>query len=199
MIEIERKIKLSEQDEARLTEGAELMSEKTFADVYYDGPDFALTTQDKWLRSRAGRWELKVAVHESLERQADQYDEIEDEAGIRASLGLPPGDDLAADIAQAGYAPFASPITTRKKYRSGQFTIDLDTVDFGDSTYTLGEIEVMAEDQSQADDAARSIIEFAKERGVEIKPTRGKIIEYLKRFRLEHYQALVEAGIVKDF
>jgi len=199
MIEVEKKFILTGDDATRLTEGAEFQNERVFTDIYYDTADFKLTTQDKWLRARDGQFELKMPLHHGPERMADQYDEIESEAEIRRALELPPRGSLAADLREAGYAPFCTCTTTRRKYKLGEFIIDLDAVDFRDFTYALGEIELMVDDKSEMQNATEKIIAFAKEKKLTFAPVRGKVMEYLKRMNQKHYQALIAAGVVKDF
>ena len=49
------------------------------------------------------------------------------------------------------------------------------------------------------ENAIEKIMTFAKSQNLTIAPVRGKVIGYLKRARQNHYQALVRAGVVKDF
>lgn len=199
MIEVEKKFILNEQDKERLTKDAEFLGERVFTDFYYDTQDFSLTTNDKWLRCRDGRFELKSSLYVGLERLADQYDELTDEIKIREVLGLPSGGSFADDLAKAGLSPFCSYKTTRRKYKKEPFIIDLDTVDFQDFTYNIGEIELMVQEKSEIENAIKKIIVFAKEQKLTSAPVRGKVSEYLKRFRPSHYEALVQAKVVKDF
>lgn len=198
MIEVEKKFILSESEKNRLIDGAEFLNEKTFTDVYYDTKDFVLTSKDKWLRSREGRFELKLPLHSGLERKADQYDELEDESEIKESLNFETQEKLSDFLADHGYSPFCVCKTSRKKYKKGAFTIDLDFVDFQDFTYNIGEIELMVEERSEIESATAKIIAFANENNLKIKPVRGKVVEYLKKIKPDHYQALVKAGVVKD-
>lgn len=199
MIEVEKKFLLTDQDRERLIQSADFLNEKTFTDTYYDRADFALTSRDKWLRSRDGRFELKLPLHQGTDRLADQYDELEDDASIKDALGFDGENNLADNLINNGYRPFATLTTTRRKYRKGDFIIDLDVIDFGSSTYTIGEIEMMVTDKSEIEGAVERIVQFAGEQGLTIAPVRGKIIEYLKRINPDHYKALVEAGVVRDF
>jgi len=199
MIEVEKKFILNEQDKERLTKDAEFLNERVFTDIYYDTEIFSLTAKDKWLRSREGRFELKLPLHDGAERLADQYDELEDESRIREALNLPPNGNLANDLAKAGYSSFCTCKTTRRKYKKGPFIIDLDIVDFQDFTYNIGEIELMVDDKPAIEGAIEKIMNFAKEQNLTIAPVRGKVIEYLKRVKPNHYQALVQAKVVKDF
>ena len=199
MIEVEKKFILNEQDKERLTKEAQFLNERVFTDTYYDTEIFSLTANDKWLRSREGRFELKLPLHEGADRLADQYDELEDEQKIREALNLPPNENLADDLMKAGYSPFCICKTTRRKYKKEPFIIDLDIVNFQDFIYNIGEIELMVNEKSEIEKAIEKIMYFAKSQNLTIAPVRGKVIEYLKRTKPNHYQALVLAKVVKDF
>lgn len=199
MIEVEKKFILSEQDKKRLTKDAEFLSERVFTDIYYDTEKCLLTSQDKWLRSREGVFELKLSLHNGVERLTDQYDELADEQRIRQVIDLPPNKNLADDLIKAGYFPFCTCKTTRRKYKKEPFIICLDIVDFQDFTYNIGEIELMVNDKSEIEGAIEKIMDFAKSQNITIAPVRGKIVEYLKRARPNHYQTLVKKKVVKDF
>lgn len=45
-----------------LAQGGQLTGEQVFTDVYWDAEGCGLTERDWWLRSRAGRWELKAST-----------------------------------------------------------------------------------------------------------------------------------------
>ncbi len=198
MIEIEKKFVLDNETIERLTKDAELIGEKTFTDNYYDTQDFRLTTHDTWLRSRDGMFQLKLPLHsdgQGRQRVVDQYHELTAEEKIREALAIPRQKTLREDLEAQGFSVIASFQTSRKKYRKQGFIIDLDQADFG---YTIGEIELLAENQDAAHEAMSRILAFAKTQELMIQPVRGKLIEYLKRFSNAHYQALVKAGVVAD-
>ena len=199
MIEVEKKFILNEQDKERLTKEAQFLNERVFTDIYYDTEIFSLTTKDKWLRSRECRFELKLPLHKGVDRLADQYDELEDEQKIRKALNLPSNGNLADDLAKAGYFPFCTCKTTRSKYKKEQFIIDIDIVNFQDFIYNIVEIEMMVKEKSEIEKAIEKIMYFAKSQNLTIAPVRGKVTEYLKRTKPNHYQALIQAKVVKDF
>jgi len=199
MIEVEKKFILSHLDKERLVDGAEFVSRRVFTDIYYDTNSFSLTLNDRWLRSREGRFELKIPLHQGAKRLADQYDELEDEQMIRNALNLALAGSMASDLEKAGYSLFCVCRTTREKYKRGPFTIDLDVVDFQDFSYNIGEIELMVNHKLEVEEAIEKIMTFAKEQNLTIAPVRGKVIEYLKLKKPNHYQALVLAGVIKDF
>lgn len=199
MIEVEKKFILSDKEKARLIKNAQFLNWRVFTDIYYDRENFSLTLKDKWLRSREGAFELKLPLQSGTERLADQYEELDDEQKIREALNLSHAESLAADLTTAGYRPICVCKTTRRKYSKEPFTIDVDIVDFQDFTYTLCEIELMVPDKSETESAIQKILNFAKIHRLAITPVRGKVIEYLKRERPNHYHVLVQAGIVKDF
>ena len=198
MIEVEKKFVLNKENTERLIQGAMFLTEKVFTDTYYDTDDYALTGKDIWLRARNGKFELKTPLQQNSERIADQYVEIEDDNQIREKLGLPKGSDLLQDLQKAGYEEFCMCKTTRKKYKREPFIIDLDMVEFENFVYHIGEIELMVEKPSEAPAAAQQIIEFAKKQKLTLAPVRGKVVEYLKQRRPEHYEALVKNGVVKE-
>lgn len=194
MIEVEKKYRLTPEQESRLLAGAVLLKNKTNEDVYFDTVDFSLTRQDHWLRTRSGRWELKRRVHEFGHKLGDTaYDEIENEQGIRKFLQLPVNGSLAEDLEVAGYKPFARIVKERRSYEKDGFHIDLDICDFG---YELAEIELMLEHEDGRQDALKRIDAFADRHGLDQTPVRGKIIEYLYRFSQKHYQTLVDANVL---
>jgi predicted adenylyl cyclase CyaB len=191
MIEVEKKFVLNGAAKDRLTQGAAFVGEKTFTDVYYDTPDYRLGVKDWWLRRRDNAWELKVSLDTDRNRAADQYHEIVDEDGIKKALEISPSGALADLLADTGYAPFAELRTTRRKYTAEDFTIDLDEVTSSDGfTDRLGEIEIMVEKEDDIPVAIERIIAFAKRRGVETPREHGKVLQYLKEKKPDHYGAL---------
>lgn len=198
MIEVEKKFHLREDDIERLTTDAEFLHERVFTDTYYDTADLSLGLRDQWLRSRDGRFELKLPVHHGTERMADQYHELDDETSIRAALHLPPTDSFARDLAHNGYLPFCVCTTRRHSYHKEEFTIDLDEVSYGDFTYMLGEIELMVKQPADANAAIEKITAFAEEHSFPLLPVRGKVVEYLRKKRPEHYRTLVNAGVIHN-
>ena len=201
MIEVERKFALTEEAERALTGDAEFVKEKSFMDVYYDTPSYLLTTQDLWLRERDRKFELKIPLHDRnrADFSATRYREVDDEAGIRQALEIPMRGAFLDDVEEEGYQPFCYLTTIRRKYRKNGFTIDCDTVTSDDEfVYRVGEVEMIVEDESQMGEAQKKIEKFLTDHGIELKPVRGKVLEYLKIKRPEHAQALEEAGIVKE-
>lgn len=199
MIEVEIKFILNNEDTKHLIGDADFLRERVFTDIYYDTDGFSLTSRDRWLRSREGRFELKCPVYQKAERLADQYEELGDEQKIREVLNLSAKGSLTDDLARNGYRPFCSCKTTRSKYKKGLFVIDLDIVDFQDFTYNIAEIELMVNEKAEIEGAIHDILSFAGKRKLIIAPVRGKVVEYLKRKRPDHYHVLVLAGVIEDF
>ncbi|MFH0830967.1 MAG: CYTH domain-containing protein [Parcubacteria group bacterium] len=197
MIEIEKKFQLNQEQFARLLEDAEKLSEKRFTDTYYDSVSWRLTTRDTWLRSRDGAFELKVPLDKrGVDDTVDKYHEITDELQIRKVLKLARAGTLEQALAQAALKPFATITTLRKKYRHGEFAIDVDEADFG---YNVVEIELEAPTLSDIDRVTAEILDFARSKGLEVKKLNGKVCEYIERNNPDHYEALVKAGVFGDF
>jgi|AntAceMinimDraft_16_1070373.scaffolds.fasta_scaffold02675_9 thiamine-triphosphatase len=199
MIEVEEKFIFDKGSEKKVIQGANFLGEKLLIDTYYDTKDYALTTKDTWLRNRNGNFELKVPLNEGKginDRIVDRYDELETAEEIRKALSIPMERTLKEDLKMKGYYPFATLVTTRRKYKKGDFNIDLDIVDFG---YKIIEIELMVKDSLEMKQAVERINFFAKEKGLISRIERiirGKLIEYIYRNDSKHYLALIEAGVV---
>lgn len=197
MIEVEKKFILTPEQEKSIIKDAEFLGEKQFTDIYYDDADFSLTTKDIWLRERDGRHELKLPMNESLEnRVSDQYRELDAEDDILAHFGAR-GISIKDFLTKKGYLPFCTITTTRRKYKKEGFVVDLDITDFG---YTLAEIEYMVSDESEIKEATNTIIKFAEKHGVASGSAilvRGKVVEYLKLKNPTHFQALIDAKVIK--
>lgn len=203
MIEVEKKFLLSEQDEQHLLAGAELIAEKSIVDAYYDDPVHSLTLRDHWLRRRGDRFELKVplvAGDNAPTAMANQYYELETDDEIRAAIELSTnGESLADDLARNGLASFITARTMRRSYVKDGFTIDVDRVTFDDTdfAYAISEIELLVEDKADAPAAVERIVAFAQYHGLRTdQAVIGKVGAYLEKVRPEHYQKLVEGGIL---
>lgn len=194
MIEVEKKFLIDKSKISELLGGAEFLNEKKFSDTYWDTPKYSLTTTDHWLRSRDGKFELKVPTLAGGKRLVDQYEELDSDNQISEKLGLPPG-DLVKELKRANYDPFGTVTTLRKKYKKEDFIIDIDELDFG---YNIVEVELMVKEKDEIISAINKILAFAKSHNLEVSQVRGKIVEYLKRNNSKHYQALVDAGVVKE-
>jgi len=191
MIEIEKKFRLTREVESALLKGATFLRTKIFTDTYFDTPELGLIHSDRWLRARDGVFELKTPMHAGGGLTKDsiaQYDEITDPKKIRSLIGLKTSDNLAHDIAEAGYAPVATFTTKRRTWQKGEFVVDLDDVSFG---YTIGEIELQVKSRKEMPQASAKILAFFKEHGLTPEPVRGKILELLARERPALYKSLV--------
>lgn len=196
MIEVEKKFILTKKQEKRLTEEAKFLGEKKFTDTYYDDLDFSLTIRDIWFRDRDRKFELKLPMNFSIEeRISDQYEELENDKDILKYFNADINKTLNDFLTEKEYKPFCKITTIRKKYKKEGFNIDLDSTDFG---YTNAEIEYMTDDVSKMEEITKSIIEFAKRHNmVSHGNIWGKVIEYVRRNNPKHFQALIDAKVIK--
>ena len=193
MIEVEKKFAMTDEEAKRILEGAVFVKEVIMIDSYCDTPDRRLSLKDWWLRERNGRFELKVASYagEWKDQVVNQYRELETDDEIAKALQLAGGGVLREQLKVAGYEPFATIKTTRKKYKKDGFTIDMDIMDFG---YTISEIELMVESEAQMQEAVDKIMNFAKAHGLSTKSVQGKLLEFLRRNDPPFFAKLVAAG-----
>lgn len=198
MIEVEKKFTLTKEQKEHIELSTKFVAKKEIIDIYFDNNTFDLTKNDIWLRQRHGQFEIKVSKNRNLNRKTDQYAEIENENEIRQFLKINEEGSLLEDIKKAGFSPFAELKSIRLKYQDGPLMIDIDDVTATNFHYMLAEIELMVEDSSKTDEAAEKILEFAKSKGLQPEAyTRGKVIEYIRQKRPEHFEALVRVGVVK--
>jgi len=190
MIEIEKKFIPEKGDIERVTEGAEFISETINDDTYYD-KDFYLTKKDVYVRKRNGAFEMKVGIRRrGFEGIISTYEEVNNENAIREKLGITKKGTLEEDLEASGYSPFGAWKTTRRKYRKGDFTIDVDSVDYG---YEVVEIELLVGNLLDMDRATNKILDFAKESNLTKSAKTGKVSEFLKRNYPEEYKEIRKA------
>ena len=182
MIEVEKKFRPTEEQLEALLKGAEFLGEKVLEDFYYDYSDCRLFKNYVYFRNRNGNFELKIGDDEI----SGISDEIEKEEDIKlyfkTEKSLP--EFIAENLAQIIHWK-----TTRKKYKKGQFIIDIDELDFG---YKCIEIELLVSDKSKVQEAKKKIIELAVQYNWEIKDVPAKRREYLRLVKPEIYKKLYE-------
>ena len=201
MIEVEKKFKLNPDKEKELLAGAQFLGEKTFVDIYYDTADYKLTKSDTWLRKRDGKFQLKVAMFKrGSAGDMDQYNELENDKDIREHLNITKEGKLEDALRDSGYGIFCQCKTVRRKYKKGEFIIDLDSATFPDldGVYQIGEIELLVNSKKDMPKAIEKISQFAKSNNLDLTLVRGKVLYYLNTKRPKHIQALKEAWGVRD-
>ncbi|MEK7664385.1 MAG: CYTH domain-containing protein [Patescibacteria group bacterium] len=192
MFEIEKNFILTKEQEDNLIKDSEFIGQKVFTDIYYDKENYDLTKKDIWFRARDGKFELKLPLVNN--EAGDRYEEVDDEDHIKEVLNIK-GESLKESLGKYGYIPFCVCKTTRKKYKQGDFNIDVDSAEFDNGfRYSISEIELMIDDDKKANEAAEKIINFAKNYGLR-SVKNGKIIEYLKIYRPNQFKVLSDLGI----
>jgi predicted adenylyl cyclase CyaB len=196
MIEVEIKCKPTVEQKVALLEGATFLGEEQLTDVYYDSVQYELSVKDHWLRTRNGKFVLKIpaAACKLLEVQANTpKHEIEDEQEIRKVLKLSEQGSLEQALMTAGYNPLYTLAKRRKKYSKNGFIIDIDCATFGSLTFDLCEIETLIEKSEDANCATQKLIEFAECHGITLKPVLGNLIALIKAINPEHFELLEQA------
>ena len=196
MIEIEKKVRLDEKQLLELSKEGKLLGEKSFMDTYYDTADYKLTTQNIWLRERNSKFELKVPV--KVNGRVDSYEEIVDQQTIMQRLGVNGPLSLPCCLKEAQIFPFCTFQTSRRQFLFEGVHIDLDRADFGDGFYTIAELEMVVEKESEAPQALEKIDSLLKRWTINPhQDVPAKISIYLHQKSPHHYEALVNAGVIK--
>lgn len=202
MIEIEKKFLLSDTQQQALLKDAHALGEKSVEDSYFDTDDFYLTRQDYWLRERNGAYELKAPLKSSSgsPTATNRYHELTSLEEICQELALNLTTDFEAALSTAGIKRFITAYTSRTSYEKQGFHIDIDAVAYrnSDFVYALAEIELLVNNESDADDAERRIIAFAQDFNLTTdRVILGKVVAYLESENPSHFQALIDAGVLK--
>lgn len=195
MIEVEKKFQPTEEQLQALVKEAQFISEKEHTDIYYDFSDYRLFKNGHRLRKRNNGYELKVAQEGHTDSDLQMYNEIENDEEILSFLGFDKNDSLQKIIEeQTGI--ICEIKTNRKKYKKDDFSIDVDSTDFG---YDMVEIELMVGDKSKIKEAEEKIVSFALSAGLSLSKLPGKTIEYLKRMNPELYKKIFINKEIKGF
>lgn len=201
MIEIEKKFFLTKQQRADLLQDAQESGRALVEDEYYDTSAYDLTANDLWLRNRNGSYELKAPLRggNDITAATNRYQELTDPQEIAETLRIDYSGDLAASLSLAGIARFMKVYTDRTSYQKEGFRIDIDAATYEGSSFThaIAEIELLVRSEAEADQAEQRILEFAHRHHLSTdKVVLGKVLAYLQSERPDHYQTLVDAGIV---
>jgi adenylate cyclase class IV len=197
MIEIEKKFLMDDKMRSGLIFNAKFIHRKKLIDVYYDNDLFFLTSRNIWLRSRNGKFELKIPAGGVDKNNTNQYEEIEDEAHIKQILELNYAGSLKDILKANKYNSFCELTTVREKYKKGNFSIDMDIVSAENFNYSLVEIELVVKSKSEVKSALNQIDRFIKINKMPKTSIRGKVIEYIRKNNIKHYKKLLNLGIIK--
>lgn len=193
-IEVELKFILSPQKEELLLCDAQFIELREFTDTYYDTHHYDLSCKGIFLRTRYGQFTLKCPQkhdNELLKQQNNSpQQEITDVAEICKLLALLNLDNIHESLSTSGIVPLYTFKNLRRKYKKDGVIIDLDKAIFDDFTYETCEIEISVQQPQDVLAAFEKLIHFASWHGLEVRPVEGRLIEYLRRKKPDHYNAL---------
>lgn len=193
MIEVERKFRVSPEVRSELEQRCSSRCLVKLKDCYWC-EDLAL--EDKWLRQRNGTWELKIPIVQRRIRTPGTtvYRELV-EPTLWKELS-----QFKTEI--ENLPPYATIHTERTKLhcvwdsREIEVVLDACTADDG-FQYSIGELEILVEQESQVEDAAAALDRFAQSLKLKAQSdSDGKLIAYLKEKKGALYNALAVKGLV---
>jgi uncharacterized protein YjbK len=168
MIEIERKILLTEDQLDQLEKQSRSSQEVSFLDVYYDTKDYHLTGQNMWLRKREDRFELKRKVKDTASKN-DIYEELVRDQDIKQAIGISADAELAQALPSHRIAPFCHLKTIRKSLALELLHLDIDICYEKDFTYRVAEIEFLVQTQDEIPMAEKKIEEWLSKQGLQLQ------------------------------
>lgn len=197
MIEVEIKVRVTDQQTRNLIEGAQPVAQSSFVDTYYDSADFKLTMNGLWLRQRDQQFELKLPATKDgnfhIGKNIPMH-EITDEQEIGSILGLCGHGPLSEQLAAAGYTVLYKFSNTRQTFIKDGFTIDFDHADFGDLVYSVCEVEMLVESTDQTEEALESLYAFVRQYDIPTERAEGKLGYYMRVKNPKHYHAVTNSS-----
>ena len=180
MIEVEKKFQPTQEQKAKLLEGATFVSEKQVVDVYYDTSAFELAKKNMWLRNRNNTWELKVYINDNT------AEEIINEEDILNKLNFLKYQDFNK-LLEEKLVILGKILTERKKYIKQEFILDFDETDFGLSKL---DIELQVQNENEISNAEKNILDFTNQYDMNEVKLEIKPLLYLKKMRPEIYSKI---------
>ncbi len=186
MIEVEKKFRPTEEQLKCLLLDSEFIKEVVNHDIIYDYPDYRWIKESIRLRSRNGKFELKISEGEENNLAGAASLEIENEEEIKKHLKI---NSSLADFVRENLIEAINIKTTRKKYKNDDFVIDVDELDFG---YNCVEIELLVNDNSKVSEAYERIINLAKSYSFDLTDVPPKRKEYFRVVKPLVYKMLYQ-------
>ena len=225
LVEVEKKFRWVGDNKCVIGD-CESLGTKIFTDIYFDTPNYALTTRDIWLRQREKTFECKipVPVAHGATSAVDRYDELTAEEEILHFLESmkqmgslvrpkPAFESLPTLLARGkkpdvGIARDWSLESWLEQNMIRGFTAITTTrrkyrkgkflidLDEVDFGYSIGEVEMLVE-EIQVESAVQEVEAFCRENSFDVRPPiRGKVLEWLARYSPKHYNALQASGLL---
>ncbi|MBN2478669.1 MAG: CYTH domain-containing protein [Parachlamydiales bacterium] len=198
MIEIEKKVSLSDSQIERIKKEAIFLKETKIVDTYYDTKDFLYTLKNIWIRKRDSQFELKVGL-KNEKYIIDRYREIVDKKKINEFLNFPIEIDIEENFKNNQISPFFSFVTYRTKYKLEDIFIDLDIAIKDDLKCIVGEFEIIVQDEKEIPIAENKLNDLTKK--FDIDPNKralSKLSYFLKMNNKNHFNNLVKANVIKE-
>jgi len=197
MIEVEEKFELNNQALRQIRKHCDFVNKTKNHDIYFDGPDYKLSANDIWLRSRNKKSELKYPIKVAGHFNYKEYDEPEE---IYKKLNLKytakDKNDFRKVLDKNGLIAIMDFESVRQKYKCGKFIIDIDNTNFG---FGLFEVETKVENEADIEQAEKEIYQFIKNCGIKTKHLySGKGVAYSRKFNPELLKVLIKAGFKID-
>jgi adenylate cyclase class IV len=188
MIEVEKKFQPTKEQLDAMLADADFLGEVVNRDVLYDYADYRLFKKHIRFRNRNGNFELKVPTGISGDTEL-AVTEFEDEEEIKKYFNITKN---LKDFVGEELILLMDITTYRKKYKRGEFNIDVDSVK---GVYDFCEIEIMVEKEEDVAQAREKILNFALQYNFEVKnlPTKREL--FLKKFRPDLYTELYTKNI----
>ena len=148
MIEIEKKVILTKEKLDEIIKKASFIKEVRIQDSYFDTLDYKYTSNNTWIRKRDENFEVKVGLSKR-NSSFNQYEELIDLDEIYKFFNIKEKISIENFFKKNKIFKFISFLTIRKKYKLGEFILDIDLANYKDCEYRICEVELLVDNKDK--------------------------------------------------
>jgi uncharacterized protein YjbK len=191
-IEVEKKFSFTPEQYADLSSQGTGVTKKIVKDQYLDDENFSLAKKQYWLRRRGDAVELKIP-ESILADGTVVYKEITNPEEIAEILSIPNMPEHFFEWQRNGFREICFCQTERESFVVDGIKIDIDKANFSGFEYSLGEAEIIVDNESDIKVAETRINNLFVKFGITETRTEGKIWEYFRMKNPDLYAIFIES------
>jgi adenylate cyclase class IV len=196
MIEVEKKVILSNEKLNSFLKKAIFLKEIKILDSYFDNENYKYTLDNTWIRKRDDNFEIKVGIKKNNE-SFNEYQELTKKNEIYEFLEMENDISIEDFLKKNKIFNFLTFETVRKKYKLDEFIIDVDIARYKDKEYKVLEVELLVQNNNEIENARNKIAKLLDSFNInQNEIILGKLIFFLKNYSFEHFKLLKDKKVI---
>jgi adenylate cyclase class IV len=196
MIEVEKKVILSNEKLNSFLKKAIFLKEIKIIDTYFDNKEYKYTLDNTWIRKRDDNFEIKVGINKS-NGSFNEYLELTKKDEIYNFFKINKNISIENFFKKNKICNFLTFETIRKKYKLDEFIIDVDFAKFKDFEYRILEVELLVENKNEIELAKKKISTLLDSFNInQNEIILCKLIYFLKNYSFEHFKLLKDKKVI---